>query len=58
MKRILILLAVALVACHASAAEQRKLVIIAGKPSHPPGMHEFRAGSLLLEKCLQQGTRS
>jgi hypothetical protein len=35
----------------ASAAE-KKIVIIAGKPSHPPGMHEFRAGSLLLKKCL------
>ncbi len=32
---------------------KQKLVFIAGKPSHPPGMHEFRAGSLLLEKCLQ-----
>jgi hypothetical protein len=30
----------------------RKLVIIAGKPSHPPLMHEFRAGCLLLQKCL------
>ena len=32
---------------------ERKLVIIAGKPSHPPLMHEFRAGCLLLQKCLQ-----
>ncbi|MCX7872001.1 MAG: ThuA domain-containing protein [Verrucomicrobiae bacterium] len=31
----------------------KKLIIIAGKPSHPPGMHEFRAGALLLQKCLQ-----
>jgi type 1 glutamine amidotransferase len=31
---------------------KQKLVIIAGKPSHPPRMHEFRAGSLLLQKCL------
>jgi hypothetical protein len=31
---------------------KRKLVIIAGRPSHPPRMHEFRAGSLLLQKCL------
>jgi hypothetical protein len=31
---------------------KRKIVIIAGKPSHPPRMHEFRAGSLLLQKCL------
>lgn len=35
----------------ASAAE-KKIVLIAGRPSHPPGMHEFRAGSLLLKKCL------
>ena len=31
---------------------KHKLVFIAGKPSHPPGMHEFKAGSMLLEKCL------
>ncbi len=31
---------------------RHKLVLIAGKPSHPPGMHEFRAGTMLLEKCL------
>ena len=31
-----------------------KLVLIAGSPSHPPGMHEFRAGSLLLERRLAQ----
>ncbi len=35
----------------ASAADKR-IIIIAGKPSHPPGMHEFRSGSLLLQKCL------
>ena len=35
----------------ASAAE-KKIILIAGQPSHPPGMHEFRAGSLLLQKCL------
>ena len=43
MKRLLILLAVALVAFHATAAEQRKLVIIAGKPSHPPGMQDRKS---------------
>jgi hypothetical protein len=32
---------------------KHKLVLIAGKPSHPPGMHEFRAGSILLENCLK-----
>ena len=38
-----------------SASKQtRKLVLLAGSPSHPPGMHEFRAGALLLEKRLVQ----
>jgi len=32
----------------------KKLVLIAGKPSHGPGDHEFRAGMLLLQKCLGQ----
>jgi hypothetical protein len=30
----------------------RKLILIAGKPSHPPRMHEYRAGMLLLQQCL------
>jgi hypothetical protein len=52
-----ILLALALAAgvlnpAIAAAEGKKKLVIIAGKPSHPPRMHEFRAGSLLLQKCL------
>ncbi len=29
-----------------------RIVLIAGRPSHPPGMHEFRAGSMLLQKAL------
>lgn len=33
-------------------AVNTRIVIIAGKPSHPPGMHEFRAGSLLLQKAM------
>ncbi|MGD0537419.1 MAG: ThuA domain-containing protein [Verrucomicrobiota bacterium] len=33
-------------------ATDHKLVLIAGKPSHPPGQHEFRAGALLLQNCL------
>src|SRR3954469_13839583 len=38
---------------HAATPDgKHKLVIIAGKPSHPPRMHEFNAGSLLLQKCL------
>jgi hypothetical protein len=35
-----------------AAAADKKIVLIAGKPSHPPGMHEFRAGCLLLQQCL------
>jgi hypothetical protein len=38
----------------ASWAADRKLVLIAGKQSHPPLMHEFRAGSLLLQKRLNE----
>ena len=30
----------------------RKLVLIAGTPSHGPGAHEFNAGVQLLKKCL------
>jgi hypothetical protein len=29
-----------------------RIVLIAGRPSHPPGMHEFRAGAMLLQKSL------
>ena len=38
----------------AAAAKKRKLVLIAGRPSHPPGMHEFNAGVLLLTNWLKQ----
>jgi len=34
---------------------KQKLVLVAGKPSHPPRMHEFNAGVQLLAKCLAQG---
>jgi hypothetical protein len=38
----------------ASAADApKRLVLIAGRPSHPPRMHEFNAGSQLLVKCLR-----
>jgi hypothetical protein len=32
---------------------QAKLVLVAGKPSHPPRMHEFNAGVQLLAQCLR-----
>ncbi len=53
MKKLLSLLAFGLAAGASLAfAADKKIVLIAGKPSHPPGMHEFRAGSLLLQACL------
>ena len=35
-----------------SHAEDKRIVLIAGKPSHGPGEHEHRAGMLLFQKCL------
>lgn len=35
------------------AADAKKIVFVAGTPSHAPGDHEHRAGSLLLQKCLE-----
>src|SRR5688572_10019304 len=49
-----IALAAVLLAAGPSAhgAADKRLVLIAGRPSHPPGMHEFRAGCLLFQKAL------
>lgn len=41
-----------LIVSSAAFAQDRKLVLVAGKQSHGPGDHEFRAGSMLLQKCL------
>ena len=35
------------------AADNAKIVLIAGNPSHGPGDHEFNAGIMLLAKCLK-----
>src|SRR5260370_39776633 len=45
---------VVLVAASAFAPPPNKIVLVAGKPRHGPGQHEFNAGTLLLEKCLRQ----
>lgn len=34
--------------------QRKKIVMIAGSPSHGPGDHEFNAGCLLLKKCLDE----
>ena len=46
------LVAILTVAATQTQPRTKRIVIIAGRPSHPPGMHEFRAGSLLLQKAL------
>ncbi len=51
--RLLVTLALAVAATALQAAD-RKLVMIAGPVSHPPLMHEFKAGSMLLQKRLDQ----
>lgn len=38
-----------------TADGRSKLVLIAGKPSHPPRMHEYNAGMTLLAHSLAQG---
>lgn len=50
MKKLLVALLIA-VTIPAFAAE-KKVVFIAGKPSHRSGEHEHRAGCLLLQSCL------
>lgn len=50
---LLLLLAAITMAANPAIAETKKLVLVAGKPSHPPRMHEFNAGVQLLKKCLQ-----
>jgi type 1 glutamine amidotransferase len=36
------------------SAADKKIVFIAGRPSHGPGQHEHRAGCLLLKGCLDK----
>jgi type 1 glutamine amidotransferase len=38
----------------AAASEKTKIVLIAGKVSHPSGQHEFSAGSILLARALNE----
>ena len=45
------LAAASLLSLNAFAAD-KKIILVAGRPSHGPGEHEFRAGCLLLQKCL------
>ncbi len=38
----------------APAADDAKIVLIAGRPSHGKGEHEFNAGTKLMVKCLKE----
>src|SRR5258705_468099 len=51
MKQTLIPLLLGLLITTASAAD-KKIVFLAGGPSHGPRQHEHRAGCLLLQSCL------
>jgi len=37
-----------------TSAAEKKIVLVAGRPSHGPGDHEFNAGCLVLKRCLDQ----
>lgn len=52
MKNALFLAVAVLLATVASSAADKKLILIAGKPSHGPGEHEFNAGCQLIKKAL------
>jgi type 1 glutamine amidotransferase len=52
-KFLLLLNGLLVLACGVGAAEPRKVVFVAGPPSHDPGEHEHRAGCLLLQECLK-----
>lgn len=50
--KIIALLVAALLPGIAAHGADRKIVLVAGVPSHGPGEHEHRAGCLLLQQCL------
>jgi type 1 glutamine amidotransferase len=55
MKRLMLVLLVGLLSCgSAFAQEKKKIVLVAGKPSHGFGGHEHNAGCRLLAKALNE----
>lgn len=50
---VLVVAVALLVAFTPLRSADKRIVLIAGRPSHPPGMHEFRAGCLLFQKALR-----
>ncbi len=59
MKRgLYLLVALALSASFSLAQEKKVVVMVAGRPSHGPGDHEFNAGIKLLQKCLAENAKN
>ena len=52
------LLAVAVICPSGQSAESKRIVFVAGPPSHGYGSHAHYAGCVLLAKCLQEGLPS
>lgn len=52
MKKLLLCCALFAAVAGPAQSADKKIVLIAGKVSHGPGDHEFRAGCLLLQSCL------
>ena len=50
--RTIVLVCLVLATSLPAHAERKKIILMAGRPSHPPRMHEFNAGVQLLAACL------
>src|SRR6185436_17316079 len=47
-----LLIFVVILSASVTHGADKKIVFVAGRPSHAPREHEHRAGCLLLQKCL------
>lgn len=45
--------AAVLTSCATASSHPKKIVFVAGTPSHGPRQHEYRAGCLLIQHCLE-----
>ena len=54
MRKFLLAVVTLSAAAHLAAGAEKRIVFIAGRPSHPPGEHEHRAGCMLLKSCLDK----
>jgi type 1 glutamine amidotransferase len=54
MKTIAKSIALSLIGVSSLLAADKRIVLVAGRPSHGPGEHEHRAGCLLFKECLDK----